>query len=617
MQIGWYWLSRDKQYTGPVDGNAIVELLNNGTITEKTHFWKEGELANWTRLQDVPHLQEYVRRAKQGSGGTPQRAGSNSRGGGYEPPAQQYQQPAGHYAEQEMQPVQREKKKPKPKKKNKKTGSTGADLDVGGLSRFLDQSADLDQIWVQFDEDESGTIDHDEFRELIYTCIAMFNAYQSESGDINSVPSREELMPTVMNLCDELLPKLDKDNDGEIDREEFNHVGEYLKEQFELLKNASGDMSGGGFGLASAAQQIYQEARVVELHDHKTKKGAIDFFGTQILHYDSGRLVNLGVFDTLTGTVLLSYGLWMKMGCLSIIFTLGAVVTEYGMNPSKIDRDSLQNMLSGLEALLAFFAGLYVQQVLDRWWCIRSEGIGGVCNAVTDLSLTIAGLTHGMTKQERNLRSIIVRYGLLAHALIYARAQDKTTERGSPQEETAWIDLQERGLVTRDEMKILRPLKRQSEAVWGWIISYLHKSIVEDKILPEDRLEHFTEICREGRAASSLVSLHLECQLPLPYVHLIALVINLYQVVLALAMGIICAVSFDQEDDQRLILSVIVFVLYCVIYQGILETADKMVNPLGEDDIDFPQLFIHLNMQDECKAIFETSTRRPWDPDLH
>ena len=55
------------------------------------------------------------------------------------------------------------------------------------------------------------------------------------------------------------------------------------------------------------------------------------------------------------------------MGCLSIIFTLGAVVTEYGMNPSKIDRDSLQNMLSGLEALLAFFAGLYVQQVLDRY----------------------------------------------------------------------------------------------------------------------------------------------------------------------------------------------------------------------------------------------------------
>ena len=60
---------------------------------------------------------------------------------------------------------------------------------------------------------------------------------------------------------------------------------------------------------------------------------------------------------------------------------------------------------------------------LFRWWVIRSEGIGGVCNAITDLSLTIAGLTHGDTDGEKHLRSIIVRYGLLSHALIYASAQ--------------------------------------------------------------------------------------------------------------------------------------------------------------------------------------------------
>merc|ERR1719361_513880 len=102
-----------------------------------------------------------------------------------------------------------------------------------------------------------------------------------------------------------------------------------------------------------------------------------------------------------------------------------------------------------MEALLAFFAGLYVQQVLDRWWCIRSEGIGGVCNAVTDLSLTIAGLTHDTAdREEQNLRNIIVRYGLLAHALIYARAQDKLD---GDEADDAWADLKERGLVTVDE----------------------------------------------------------------------------------------------------------------------------------------------------------------------
>ena len=51
---------------------------------------------------------------------------------------------------------------------------------------------------------------------------------------------------------------------------------------------------------------------------------------------------------------------------------------------------------------------------------------------------------------------------------------------------------------------------------------------------------------------------------------------------------------------------------YCVIYQGILETAEKMTNPLGEDDIDFPQLFIQWSLQKECKALYGLGVQMPW-----
>ena len=49
------------------------------------------------------------------------------------------------------------------------------------------------------------------------------------------------------------------------------------------------------------------------------------------------------------------------------------------------------------------------------------------------------------------------------------------------------------------------------------------------------------------------------------------------------------------------------------IYQGIMETAEKMANPLGNDDIDFPQLYIHHSLHMECLAIFETSSHLPWE----
>merc|ERR1719445_1638401 len=148
------------------------------------------------------------------------------------------------------------------------------------------------------------------------------------------------------------------------------------------------------------------------------------------------------------------------------------------------------------------------------------------------------------------------------------------------------------------------------------MLSYLSAMSDPDRggILPDDRFEHFAEICRAGRRACSLTALHIRCQLPLPYVHLICIVINLYQTILAFTSGMIICTAEETDLHQEILLQIARFLLYCVIYQGILETAEKMTNPLGEDDIDFPQLFIHLNMQNECKAIFETSTRRPWDP---
>jgi len=443
------------------------------------------------------------------------------------------------------------------------------------------------------------------------------------------VPTQDELEPVVTNLVEKLLPQLDADNSGDIDRQEFNMLGDYITAQFCALQGGDRkDLTGadGTAGLASVAQQMYAEAKEVNLLKHKKQKGHTQYFGGQILRYSSERLVNLGAFDTIRGTVFMSFELWIKVGFLSLVFLTGAVLCKYVFGATRTDKSAdiidfqdLKGFLTPLEALLAFFAGLYLQQILDRWWTIRSDGIGGVCNSVADLSLAIAGLCHGDSRAEKNLRKIVTRYGLLAHALIYLQAQEKMDGEGDAE---AWGDLVERNLVMNKEVKILQKLKRKSEAVWGWIISYLefcmHPQAGQDEaLIPDDRLEQLTDICREGRNASSLVSLHLECQLPLPYVHLIALVVNLYQVVLALVSGMVCVAAYETTDPSKfgtqvLIVQIIQFILYCIIYQGILETAEKMTNPLGLDDIDFPQFYIHHTLQSEVKAIFNTSTNLPW-----
>jgi len=208
------------------------------------------------------------------------------------------------------------------------------------------------------------------------------------------------------------------------------------------------------------------------------------------------------------------------------------------------------------------------------------------------------------------MRNSIVRYGLLAHSCIYLQAQDKLTK--STQADS-FKELEKKGLITKAEVEILSKVNRKFSAVWGWLLSYLDKLLV-DEVLPDDRFEQMAEICREGRAAASLVLLHIDCQLPLPYVHLVCLMTNLYQFIFALVTGIVFSAGFYHDEGQKSIEQTLQFFMFVTVYQGILETVEKMANPLGSDDIDFPQTYIRMNTQNECNALFETSALLPWEP---
>ena len=91
--------------------------------------------------------------------------------------------------------------------------------------------------------------------------------------------------------------------------------------------------------------------------------------------------------------------------------------------------------------------------------------------------------------------------------------------------------------------------------MWGWLLSYLEGLVLEE-ILPDDRFEQMAELCREGRAAAGLVLLHIDCQLPLPYVHLVCLITNVYQVTVISCSSDIFQFSFMvQALDSQISLS--------------------------------------------------------------
>eukprot|EP00497_Spongosphaera_streptacantha_P005343 TRINITY_DN6305_c0_g1_i1.p1 TRINITY_DN6305_c0_g1~~TRINITY_DN6305_c0_g1_i1.p1 ORF type:complete len:98 (+),score=20.68 TRINITY_DN6305_c0_g1_i1:88-381(+) len=52
--------------------------------------------------------------------------------------------------------------------------------------------------------------------------------------------------------------------------------------------------------------------------------------------------------------------------------------------------------------------------------------------------------------------------------------------------------------------------------------------------------------------------------------------------------------------------------LFGVLYQGIVELAEKLSNPLGADDVDLPEAAYHNFIHQECEAFFDASKNRYW-----
>ena len=97
---------------------------------------------------------------------------------------------------------------------------------------------------------------------------------------------------------------------------------------------------------------------------------------------------------------------------------------------------NLQSTLESLNALIAtgliFILGPYVTLAVSRWWTVRKEGIGGLWGAVDDLCVWSAAWFYKGSLADHSARALVLRYGLLSHALLYKEARNEADQVWSP-----------------------------------------------------------------------------------------------------------------------------------------------------------------------------------------
>jgi len=289
---------------------------------------------------------------------------------------------------------------------------------------------------------------------------------------------------------------------------------------------------------------------------------------------------------------------------------------------------------SVVSAGLFFLLGPYVGLCLTRWWQMRIEFLGGVWGAVSDLNLYASIWFHSGSKADEAARSLVRRYGLLAHLLLYKDGRGQTNVD----------DAIGKGLLLPHEAAVLQPLPSRTQMVFTWLVVFFNKALSEEgaKQLGTTPVPHapmqaplVLKRCLDGRGAAGGALALVYTQLPFPYVHLLSMLVQTACVLNAIVEGaktgwilsaptcvgdaeLGAAHHFRFEMQEGCPPAIFIYhwsatclifcgffvsiLIYPVIYHGLLSIGVMLSNPLGTDLIDFPGSFYQHIMKSELEG---------------
>jgi hypothetical protein len=370
--------------------------------------------------------------------------------------------------------------------------------------------------------------------------------------------------------------------------------------------------------LALAAEQVWSESYGCASHA-KFADNEDDSGGYAITDYQPEKLSTLRVFFAVKGTVMTDIVLFCEQFLITVVFAIAAGTVYYmfkdkvEMVSEKRDDISLNKWLERQEpkmrqfamimtTLAAFLLTFYTTLSVNRWWAIRTQGVGGIKAATVALVWNMQQLCP----QEQEILDAVSRYGRASLKLIFIwRRSDKiTAETLKP--------LEDKKLLTQEEVKLLLEWNHcLHETIWAWQMGIVKMLHFEGKIHTDQMLRSLIEYCEAGRQAVQVVHTHLAVKIPMQYVHLLGLLVKMHNFVLALIMGILFGAAYRASEwvicmqlfGRTLILP--------FLFNAILLINAELSDPFDGGISDFPDGGYIANLGKDCQGIVDASKKMP------
>jgi len=238
----------------------------------------------------------------------------------------------------------------------------------------------------------------------------------------------------------------------------------------------------------------------------------------------------------------------------------------------------LHQLATQVNSFVPFALALFVGLTLSRWWSLRTHALAKVFDSLANTCMLVASELSDNKWCE--LREGIMKYGMASVELLVQAAR----EAGNLQH---LVNLDLLTDVEAEFMAEYKLLWQRPMVIWAWIMHIITNAMDHDKT-PVPSRQAVIGQCLHARDGMATINMHLDTQLPFAYVHLITLLVNLQNLLMAITAGLTLAAAIPGGEIFIIIQQVLSTSLICFCYQALLTISYTIEDPFGDDVLDFP-----------------------------
>jgi len=262
-----------------------------------------------------------------------------------------------------------------------------------------------------------------------------------------------------------------------------------------------------------------------------------------------------------------------------------------------------------LSAVAAFLLAFYTSLCVSRWWHLRTDGINKMMQTTSELTLFL----YTFITQDKQVLSAIRRYARASLEIILM----ERLYRDADQVLDDLYYLTKINILTEDEVQALRESgDNPAEAIWAWSFQIVN-NLIKAGLIPNVPLQcTIIGIVNKGRASVALIRNLLDCPVPMPYVHLLGVLVKLSNICSAFTYGVMW--GLHGRDTKHgvpfaldLAFTVGRAVLVPMMFNAILTINADLSDPFSADLNDFPVRKYQLTMESDSECYVRAAQTLP------